>query len=57
MQTSLFHTLSSTRPISKEDIARLSPYLTGHIKRFGDYVLDLDTVPQDIEIIKNLSLF
>jgi len=43
--------------IGKEDIARLSPYLTSHIKRFGDYILDLDTVPKDIETIKNLSLF
>ena len=43
--------------IGKEDIARLSPYLTSHIKRFGDYVLDLDTVPKDTETIKNLSLF
>jgi TnpA family transposase len=56
--TDTIHKLQKTGvPIGKEDIARLSPYLTGHIKRFGDYVLDLDTVPQDIEIIKNLSLF
>ena len=27
--------------IKKEDLAVLSPYLTEHIKRFGDYVLDL----------------
>jgi len=38
--------------IGKEDIARLSPYLTSHIKRFGGYVLDLDTVPKDISQLK-----
>jgi len=27
-------------PVSREDMAALSPYLTRHIKRFGDYVLD-----------------
>jgi hypothetical protein len=28
--------------ISKEDMENLSPYLTSHIKRFGEYTLDLD---------------
>lgn len=43
--------------ISMEDMARLSPYLTSHIKRFGDFVLDLDTKPVDAERIKNLKIF
>lgn len=43
--------------ITKEDITRLSPYLTSHLKRFGDYFLDLDAKPTDVERIKNLSLF
>lgn len=43
--------------ISKQDIARLSPYLTGHLKRFGDFTLNLDAKQQDIERIKNLSIF
>ena len=30
---------------SKEDIVMLSPYLTRHIKRFGDYMIDLENVP------------
>ena len=34
---------------SKEDIVMLSPYLTRHIKRFGDYMIDLENVPQPIE--------
>ncbi|MCY7336262.1 MAG: transposase [Chamaesiphon sp.] len=29
---------------SPEDLAALSPYLTRHIKRFGDYLVDLDTI-------------
>ncbi|MDP1974787.1 MAG: transposase [Alphaproteobacteria bacterium] len=43
--------------ISMEDMARLSPYLTSHIKRFGDFVLDLDAKPMDAERIKKLKIF
>lgn len=35
--------------VTREDIAALSPYLTRHIKRFGDYVIDLETVPRPLE--------
>jgi TnpA family transposase len=31
--------------ISREDVAALSPYMTSHIKRFGDYLIDMETVP------------
>lgn len=43
--------------IVKEDAARISPYLTEHLKRFGDYVLDMKTLPENIEMIKNARLF
>ncbi len=36
--------------VTSEELAALSPYLTGHIKRFGDYVLDLGIVPEPIEV-------
>ena len=29
-------------PVAREDLAALSPYLTSHIKLFGDYVIDLE---------------
>jgi len=32
-------------PLKREDIAQLSPYLTSHLKRFGDYVIDSETPP------------
>jgi hypothetical protein len=35
--------------IRREDVAQLSPYLTGHVKRFGDYVIDLDSVPGSLD--------
>ena len=35
--------------ITSEMVARLSPYLTQHIKRFGDYVLDMDTKPEPLQ--------
>lgn len=34
---------------SRQDLERLSPYITRHIKRFGDYVIDLQKIPQPIE--------
>ena len=35
--------------ITKPMLARLSPYPTGHIKRFGDYVLDMDSTPEPLQ--------
>lgn len=35
--------------ITSEDVAALSPYMTSHIKRFGDYLLDLKQVPQGLD--------
>ncbi|NRF94422.1 Tn3 family transposase [Paenibacillus frigoriresistens] len=34
---------------TKSDVAALSPYMTRHIKRFGDYVIDLKDVPEPID--------
>ncbi len=35
--------------VMRNDVAALSPYLTSHIKRFGDYLIDLDAVPQALD--------
>lgn len=43
--------------ITKEDAARISPYLTEHIKRFGDYIIDLAKLPENTEMIRNARLF
>lgn len=32
-------------PVPEDAIAAISPYLTEHINRFGDYVLNLDRKP------------
>jgi TnpA family transposase len=37
--------LKSGYLITREDVAALSPYMTSHIKRFGDYLIDMETVP------------
>lgn len=39
-----------------DDVAALSPYLTAHIKRFGDYFVDLEQVPDalDERVVLNL---
>jgi TnpA family transposase len=35
--------------ITRDELAMLSPYQTHHIKRFGNYVMDLETPPQPID--------
>lgn len=35
--------------VSRETLAALSPYLTRQLKRFGDYVVDLHSVPAPLE--------
>ena len=35
--------------VTRETLATLSPYLTSHIRRFGDYVLDVSQKPDPIQ--------
>jgi TnpA family transposase len=35
--------------ITPELLARLSPYLNGHLKRFGHYILDMETPPEPLQ--------
>jgi TnpA family transposase len=35
--------------INREDVATLSPYVTSHIKRFGDYIIDSNAIPEPID--------
>jgi TnpA family transposase len=37
--------------VTREDIKVMSPYMTSHIKRFGEYIIDLDDIPQPIHEI------
>jgi len=36
--------------ITQEGVAALSPYVTSHVKRFGDYLIDVDALPEPYEI-------
>ena len=36
-------------PVTKELVGRLSPYMRKHIRRFGQYVLDMDEIPEPLE--------
>jgi TnpA family transposase len=36
--------------ITPEVVARLSPYLTEHIKRFGQYILDMESEPEPLQL-------
>ncbi len=42
--------------VDREALAAISPYLTRHLKRFGDYVLDLQNIPQPLETAINLPI-
>jgi TnpA family transposase len=35
--------------ITQAMVSRLSPYLTEHIKRFGEYLLDMEAVPEPLQ--------
>ena len=43
--------MAEGHPVTREDVAVLSPYMTGYIKRFGDYVLDFKATPQPLESV------
>lgn len=36
--------------ITREDVAALSPYVTSHVKRFGDYLIDVEAIPEPYEL-------
>lgn len=42
--------------VKAEDLKILSPYQTAHIKRFGDYVVDLSEIPPPLDIEYTFSL-
>jgi TnpA family transposase len=42
--------------IDPEDIKAISPYLTEHIKRFGDYWLDMDIFPKALDEMMALGV-
>lgn len=40
-----------------EDLSCLSPYMTEHIKQFGEYVLDLMTKPENLNQVRDRAIF
>ena len=38
--------------ITKEDVSYMSPYMTEHLKRFGEYVLDLNKKPRNLGVTR-----
>lgn len=48
--TDVLHQLAEEGfPITQAMVSRLSPYLTEHIKRFGEYLLDMETRPEPLQ--------
>ena len=43
--------------ITKEDIAGMSPYITDSIKRFGEYILDLNKKPPNVDKARGRAVF
>jgi hypothetical protein len=52
----LFERDSFTHLISREDVAVVSTYITAHVKRFGDYLIDMETVPPSLDEVETLVL-
>jgi len=42
--------------IKQEDLATLSPYLTHNLRRYGDYVVDINDIPQPFELVIPLPI-
>jgi TnpA family transposase len=42
--------------VDRELLSTLSPYLTRHLKRYGDYVVDLTTIPEPLELAVSLPI-
>jgi len=38
--------------VTMADIKAMSPYMTSHIKRFGEYIIDLESTPDPIHKIE-----
>jgi Tn3 transposase DDE domain len=47
--------VSQGYPVSKADLAYLSPYITRHIKRFGDYTIHTELTPGPIHHESSLT--
>ncbi|CAM4446459.1 MAG: Tn3 family transposase TnXo19 [Legionella sp.] len=51
--TDIFHELQEEGyKITKEDVSYMSPYMTEHLKRFGEYVLDLNKKPKNLGVTR-----
>jgi len=44
--------VASGHQVTEQLVKRLSPYITEHIKRFGQYILDIDAMPKPLEFPK-----
>ena len=42
---------------TSQDLSYLSPYMTEHIKRFGEYILDLMKKPENLYQIRDRVVF
>ena len=42
--------------IKQEDLATMSPYLTRNLRRYGDYVVDTNDIPQPLELAISLPI-
>jgi hypothetical protein len=53
----IYQLVQEGKNITRDDVASLSPYMVEHIKRFGDYVIDLQGVPKDIGRSRDFALW
>ncbi|MEO1431896.1 MAG: hypothetical protein AAFV71_23105 [Cyanobacteria bacterium J06633_8] len=46
--------LDFVKQVNRRYLKALSPYVTRHIKRYGDYVVNLQAIPQPLEVAMKL---
>ena len=57
MNDIIYQLIQDGKVITKNDIACLSPYLVEHIKRFGEYVIDIKNIPKNIDKTRMTALW
>lgn len=57
ISTALKQLQQDNHAINKENVARLSPYRTGHINRFGNYEINLNRTPDPLDVQMENPIF
>ena len=57
LSNTLYNLKQEGNEFTYDDLTYLSPYMTDHLKRYGELVLDLNSVPAKIDDTRDRDLF